>query len=59
MGKVIVKSAIKRQKGKLYYIDAKGNVCEATMNRKGGKKGRKVCVTKKRKPTCKKRTRKK
>jgi hypothetical protein len=45
MGKVLVKSAITRQKGKLYYIDAKGNVCEASMNRKGGKKGRKTCAS--------------
>ena len=47
MGKILVKSAVTRQKGKLYYIDAKGNVCEASMNRKGGKKGRSVCVAKK------------
>ncbi len=27
MGKIIVKNAIKREKGKLYYIDKSGNVC--------------------------------
>ena len=54
MGKVLVKSAVKRQKGKLYYIDGKGNVCEASMNRKGGKKGRKSCAVPKRKPAAKK-----
>lgn len=27
MGKIVVKSAIKREKGKLYYIDKAGNVC--------------------------------
>ena len=37
MGKVILKNAIQRQPGHLYYIDAKGNVCEAKMAR-GGKK---------------------
>ena len=28
MGKVLVKNAIKRQSGYLYYVDGKGNVCE-------------------------------
>ena len=41
MGKVILKNAIQRQPGHLYYIDAKGNVCEAKMAR-GGKKKKKV-----------------
>ncbi len=54
MGKVLVKSAITRQKGKLYYIDAKGNVCEASMNRKGGKKGRKTCASAPKKKAVKK-----
>lgn len=34
MGKVIVKNAIKREKGKLYYVDKAGNVCSADMKRK-------------------------
>ena len=38
MGKVIVKNVVKRQKGYLYYIDGKGNVCEAKMARGGKKK---------------------
>jgi len=40
MGKVLLKNAVKRKPGYLYYIDAKGNVCEAKMAR-GGKKKRK------------------
>jgi hypothetical protein len=37
MGKVLKKAVVKREKGKLYYIDAKGNLCCANM-KKGGKK---------------------
>lgn len=37
MGKIIVKNAIKQQPGYLYYVDGKGNVCEAKMA-KGRKK---------------------
>ena len=59
MGKILVKSAVTRQKGKLYYIDGKGNVCEASMNRKGGKKGRSVCVAKKSVPKKRKTTKSK
>lgn len=40
MGKVIAKGIVKRQKGFLYYVDAKGNVCEAKMARGGRKKKR-------------------
>jgi hypothetical protein len=46
MGKVIVKNVIKRQKGFLYYVDGKGNVCEAKMAR-GGKKKSKAKAKKK------------
>ena len=38
MGKVLVKNVIKRKKGYLYYVDGKGNVCEAKMARGGKKK---------------------
>ena len=38
MGKVIVKNVIKRKPGFLYYVDGKGNVCEAKMARGGKKK---------------------
>ena len=46
MGKVIVKNVVKRKPGHLYYVDGKGNVCEAVMAR-GGK--RKKAKKKKRK----------
>jgi hypothetical protein len=49
MGKVIVKNVIKRKSGFLYYVDGKGNVCEAKMAR-GGKKKKKA----KKKPAKKK-----
>lgn len=39
MGKIIVKNAVDRKKGFLYYIDGQGNLCEAKM---GGKKKKKV-----------------
>lgn len=38
MGKVIVKNAIQRKQGYLYYVDGQGNVCEAKMARAGRKK---------------------
>jgi len=37
MGKIIVKNAVERKAGYLYYVDGKGNVCETEM-RRGGKK---------------------
>jgi len=40
MGKVLVHHAVKRKTGYLYYVDGKGNVCEAKMAR-GGKKKKK------------------
>ena len=51
MGKVIVKNVIKRKPGYLYYVDGKGNVCEAKMARGGKKKKKKVA---KKKPVKKK-----
>ncbi|MBS3084288.1 hypothetical protein J4411_00035 [Candidatus Pacearchaeota archaeon] len=53
MGKVIVKNVVKRRPGHLYYVDGKGNVCEAVMAR-GGKKKRKAS---KKKPAKKKKGR--
>lgn len=41
MGKVLVKNVVKRKAGHLYYVDGKGNVCEAKMAR-GGKKKKKA-----------------
>ena len=52
MGKVIAKGVVKRKKGYLYYIDGKGNVCEAKMARGGRKK-----KAKKKKPVKKKKKR--
>jgi len=53
MGRIIVKKVITRRPGHLYYIDGKGNVCEAKLarggkNKKGAKK-RKPAKRKKRK----------
>jgi hypothetical protein len=38
MGTILVKNVIKRKPGYLYYVDGKGNVCEAKMARGGKKK---------------------
>ncbi|MHA1343373.1 MAG: hypothetical protein ACTSQG_05270 [Promethearchaeota archaeon] len=38
MGEIILKNAVEREKGYLYYVDGKGNVCKAKMSRKGRKK---------------------
>ena len=38
MGKVIARDVVKRKPGYLYYVDGKGNVCEAKMARGGKKK---------------------
>ena len=46
MGKIIKKNVIERKPGHLYYVDGKGNVCEAKMAR-GGKKKKKKAVKKK------------
>ena len=40
MGKIIVKNAVERKPGFLYYIDGQGNLCEAKMSRRK-KKGEK------------------
>jgi len=47
MGKVIKKKVVKRKPGYLYYVDGKGNVCEAKMSRGGKKKKKKKAVKKK------------
>jgi hypothetical protein len=41
MGTVIAKNVVKRRSGYLYYVDGKGNVCEAKMARGGRKKKKK------------------
>lgn len=44
MGKIIVKKAVIREPGYLYYIDGEGNLCRVKMAR-----GRKKSTTKKNK----------
>jgi len=39
MGEIIVKNAVERKPGFLYYIDGQGNLCEAEM--KHGRKKKK------------------
>jgi hypothetical protein len=46
MGKIVVKNVVDRKPGYLYYVDGKGNVCEAKMAR-GGRKKKKKAVKKK------------
>lgn len=58
MGKVVVKNAVKRKPGHLYYVDGKGNVCEAVMAR-GGKKKKAKKKAPKKKAAKKKMTKKK
>ncbi|OIO42909.1 hypothetical protein COU62_04685 [Candidatus Pacearchaeota archaeon CG10_big_fil_rev_8_21_14_0_10_35_219] len=45
MGKVIAKNVVDRKQGYLYYVDGKGNVCEAKMSRGGRKKKAKKKTT--------------
>ena len=47
MGKIIAKGVVTRRPGHLYYVDGKGNVCEAVMAR-GGKRKKKSTAKKKR-----------
>ncbi|MCK4553026.1 hypothetical protein KAT80_02390 [Candidatus Pacearchaeota archaeon] len=56
----MAKNIVKRKSGYLYYVDGKGNVCEAKMAR-GGKKKKKAVKKKvvKRKPAKKKAVKKK
>ena len=49
MGSVIAKNIVKRKPGFLYYVDGKGNVCEAKMARGGKKKKGKKKAAKKKK----------
>ena len=39
MKKIILKKAIKREAGFLYYVDGEGNVCSAKLQRGRKKKG--------------------
>lgn len=42
MGEIIVKKAVQRDKGYLYYVDGEGNVCRAKLNRGGQPKKKEV-----------------
>lgn len=57
MGKILIKNAVERKPGFLYYVDGSGNVCEAKMAR-GGKK-KKAAKKKTVKKAAKKKTTKK
>jgi len=35
MGEIVLKKAVEREKGYLYYLDGEGNVCRAKLNRGG------------------------
>ena len=60
MGKILVKNAVKRKPGHLYYVDGSGNVCEAKMARGGKRKKKKVAKKKAvKKKTAKKKVAKK
>jgi hypothetical protein len=39
MGRILIRNAIIRRPGYLYYIDGQGNLCEAEL-KKGGEKNR-------------------
>ncbi len=41
MGEIVLKNAIEREKGYLYYVDGKGNVMRAKMARGGKSKKKK------------------
>ena len=59
MGRIIAKKVVERKTGYLYYVDGKGNICEAKMSRGGRKKKATKKKTTKKKTTKKKTTRKK
>lgn len=40
MSEIVLKDAVKREQGYLYFVDAKGNVCRAQMAHKGRKKNK-------------------
>ena len=55
MGKVIAKNVVKRRAGYLYYVDGKGNVCEAMMSRGGRRRKTAKRTTTRRRTTAKRR----
>ena len=59
MGRIIAKKVVERKTGYLYYVDGKGNICEAKMSRGGRKKKATKKKTTKKKTTRKKAAKKK
>jgi len=49
MGKIILKNAVSRKPGHLYYVDGQGNICEAVMARGGRRKKKKAAKKTKKK----------
>jgi hypothetical protein len=43
MGKIIVKNAVERKPGFLYYIDGEGNLCEAEMKKNKSLENKRTC----------------
>lgn len=41
MGEILIKNAVVREKGFLYFVDSQGNVCRVEMNRTGRKPSKK------------------
>ena len=41
MGEIVVKNAVERKPGHLYYIDGEGNLCEAELKRRKKKEEKK------------------
>lgn len=41
MGEIVIRKAVEREQGYLYYIDGEGNVCRAKLNRGGRPERRK------------------
>jgi len=41
MDEIIMRNAVKREKGYMYYVDGKGNLCRAKMAKGGRKKKKK------------------
>jgi hypothetical protein len=46
MGTIVVKNAVERKPGFMYYINGKGDVCEAKMSHGNNKKKSKTVVKK-------------
>lgn len=41
-GTIIIKNAVQREKGYMYYVDGEGNICKAKMATGGRKPSKKV-----------------